>query len=568
MSKRSTSRVAAWLPSLTDVAFLMPVLFLFLRSGGAKYLLGDGDTGYHIRAGEWMLDHGRVLEHDIFSYTKAGQPWFAWEWLWDVAFAWLHRQGGMAAVVLASLAVISVTTALLYRLVRRQSGNAVIAIGVTFLAAAACSIHWLARPHLFTLLFVVIFWWLLERVREGRTRLLAWLPVLTVPWVNLHGGFFVGIVLVLAWAAGELIAAGVDPEEEPRRAALTRVKGYLLAAAGCFAASFVNPYGWRLHTHIAGYLTDSYAFNNIQEFLSLNFHHPVGRYLEGLIVVGVAAGAWSVYRRRFGYAVLVAGWLHLALISARNIPIFALVTAPVAGWALGEWLERLSGARVAGWFARAARSFQEFTQGISTMDRLGRKPALSVAVMLLLVLVSIAPGDGPKLGAEYDPKRYPAQALSVVRPAECAGPVFTPDEWGDYLIYRLYPGTKVFVDGRSDFYGADFNRKYLDVMHGKHDWEQTLERYGVRTVLLPVEASLASTLKESARWRVVHDDGVAIVFRLAPQPTQWARAGCAEEKQVSAAVGSGVIGDRLIAPTDHRDPKVTKLQLNTRRKPS
>jgi hypothetical protein len=268
---------------------------------------------------------------------------------------------------------------------------------------------------------------------------------------------------------------------------------------------------------------------------------------------------------------LVAGWLYLALIAGRNIPIFALVAGPVAGRALSEWLEKLNTARVAGWLGRATRSFREFTLGISTMDRLGRVPALSVAAILLLAMLAKAPAAGSKLKAEYDPKRYPAQALAALQPPECAGRIFTPDEWGDYLIYRLYPKTKVFVDGRSDFYGADFNRKYLDMVYGKYDWEKTLEHYGVRTVLLPADFSLASTLKASGRWQVVHDDGVAIVFRSAAQQSQWARAGCAEREQVSAAVGGGFIGDRLIAQPNHnhRDREVTKLQLNsTRRKPS
>jgi len=552
------------MPTLTDVAFLMPALFLFLRLSGMKYLLGDGDTGYHIRAGEWMLDHGRVLDRDIFSYTKAGEPWFAWEWLWDVAFAWLHRQWGMAAVTLVSLLVISLTSALLYRLVRRQSGNAVIAIGLTFLAAAASSIHWLARPHLFTLLFAVIFYSLLERVREGRERLLLWLPLLTVPWVNLHGGFFVGMVLVLAYAAGELVGALVEPELAARRAAARRGRIYLLTAAGCAAASLVNPYFWRLHAHIFRYLSDSYHFNNIQEFLSPNFHHPVGPYLEALILLGLPAAAWSLYRRRFAHALLVAAWMHLALLSARNIPIFALVTAPAAGWALSEWLERLSVARMAGWVVRAARSLRAFGQEITAVDRLGRVPAASVVAALVLVALVSAPAAVPRLQAEYDPQRYPARAVAALLPAECAAPVFTDDEWGDYLIYRLHPRMKVFVDGRSDFYGGAFNQRFVDLMNGLHDWEKTLERHGVRTVLLPVRASLVSTLKESARWRVTYDDGVAIVFRRAARP--WTRAGCPEVQPVSAAAGSGIIGDRAIANPNHRGRKTTQLQ--TRRETS
>src|SRR6516164_6132799 len=90
-------------PSITDIAFLMPVIFMFGKLGGAKALLGDGDTGWHIRTGEWILANGRVPETDIFSFTKPGQPWYAWEWLSDVIFAWLHQHWGLAGVVLLGI---------------------------------------------------------------------------------------------------------------------------------------------------------------------------------------------------------------------------------------------------------------------------------------------------------------------------------------------------------------------------------------------------------------------------------------------------------------------------------
>src|SRR5438445_4390283 len=91
------AKIVRLMPSLTDVAFLMPVLFLFGKLEGARTLLGDGDTGWHIRAGEWMLAHGRVPWQDLFSFTRPDAPWYAWEWLADVMMAWLHQQGGMAA---------------------------------------------------------------------------------------------------------------------------------------------------------------------------------------------------------------------------------------------------------------------------------------------------------------------------------------------------------------------------------------------------------------------------------------------------------------------------------------
>src|ERR1035441_51593 len=109
------------LPSLADFAFLMPIVFLFARMDGAKTLLGDCDAGWHIRTGQWILATDRVPVTDLFSFSKPGQPWYAWEWLSDVAWAWLTAHGGLAALVLFATLLISTTFALLYRLARRKA---------------------------------------------------------------------------------------------------------------------------------------------------------------------------------------------------------------------------------------------------------------------------------------------------------------------------------------------------------------------------------------------------------------------------------------------------------------
>src|SRR5208282_792401 len=166
---------------MTDAAFVMPLVFLFCGMQGAHTLLGDGDTGWHLRTGEWILANGRVPNRDIFSFTRSGQTWFAWEWLWDVLFGWLHLHAGMAAVVLASSLVLALTFALLFRLARRRS-DALVALALTLVAAAGSAGHWLARPHLFTMLFTVIFYSILERTEgeSGVPRRLWLLPPLMV----------------------------------------------------------------------------------------------------------------------------------------------------------------------------------------------------------------------------------------------------------------------------------------------------------------------------------------------------------------------------------------------------
>jgi hypothetical protein len=489
-----TARLPIWLPSLGDIAFLMPLLFLFARMQGMRGLLVDGDTGWHIRAGEWILAHGRAPRLDLFSYTMPGRPWFAWEWLSEVTMAFLHRQGGLAAVALAAILILSVTFAALYFLLCAREGNPLVAIVLTGMAVAGSSIHWLARPHLATLLCVVAVLAIVESRRPG---LLWLLPPLTLLWANLHPGFVLGIGLTVAYALGRRRA-------EPA-----------LAAAASLLASLANPYGWHLHAHIAGYLSkDSWQFAHINEFFSPNFHSPVAVYLELALALSVAAACWHLARGRFHYALLIAVTGHMALVSARHIPIFLVVGALVIARAANEWLPAAAQSGGPEFLSRIYAPFLQLGSDISAVEPLARVSVWSIGTVAGLVMAVAPAGAAGKLRAEFDPELFPVRAVDSLRAAGRTGAcrIYTSDQWGDYLIYRLYPEIRVFVDGRSDFYGSDLEQTSLEVWNVHYDWQNKLGRYQVDTVLLPTETPLAGALKESGRWRVVYDDGRAIIF--------------------------------------------------------
>jgi hypothetical protein len=391
---------------------------------------------------------------------------------------------------------------------------------ITVIAADASSGHWLARPHLFTLVFVVLFYGALERVREGRERLwgvpyLAILPAATVLWTNLHGGFFVGIAMLAIYGAGEVLEAVLLGERSPRRASWSKALRYWASALGCLAASLINPYGYRLHLHMFAFLRDPFNSQYIQEYLSPDFHDLEMAFFEMLLVMAALAAGWNLSRGRFTAPLLMAVWAHAALLAARNTEIFAIAAAvPVAG-AIEEWLERLPEWKVAGWLRSTAESFRRVAaRAARTEAAAGGWRVFSAASLVLLAALLWAPNPPLKFRAEFDPQKYPARALATFD-RDPSARVFTGDEWGDYLIWSLYPSQKVFVDGRSDFYGDEFEARFLDVWNVKYGWEQTLDGFGVDTVLLPVKAPLAGALKESSRWRVVFDDGVALVFRSA-----------------------------------------------------
>jgi hypothetical protein len=558
MENRGSQFAIKWLPSLADFAFLAPIVFLFGRMEGVKTLLGDGDTGWHIRTGEWIVSNHLVPTHDVFSFSKPGGVWFAWEWLSDVIFAGLNGMWGLRGVVLLSILLLCATSVALFLMARRKA-NPITAIVVTIVAMVTSSLHWLARPHLFTLLFVILFYAALDHVRDGRTRwgrvpYLALLPVATILWTNLHGGFFVGIALVGVYGAGELAQLALTANREARGPAWQRAKRYFLCAGACLAASLINPYTYHLHVHLFEYLRDPYASQHIIEFFSLSFHHPVAIFFESMLLLSAVAVFWYARRGRYTESLLLLVFGHLALLAGRNIPIFVLVAAPPVAGLVQAWLNGLPELELAQWVRRAAAKYNRIAARTAETDRIPRWHLVSVLGVAMVAALLFAPAPPKRFRAEYDPQSYPARAIEALK--RMPEPrIFTNDQWGDYLIWRLYPSDKVFVDGRSDFYGSAFEEKCIDVLNVKYDWERILSGFHVDTILLPPSAPLAGALKESSRWRVVYDDGVALIFRSSEKT-----AG----KTTSVAYqGSGPGRDREVTKTHARDQAITEKTINT-----
>ncbi len=494
-----------------DFAFLAPIGFLLVRNDGIQTLLGDGDTGWHIRAGDWILQNGRVPTVDFFSYSKPGGRWFAWEWLWEAAFAWIEKTGGMAAVLFVTTLTICTSFAAVYLITKAKSGQALISLVVTLVAMCAASFHWLARPHIVTFLFVAVFYHLLDTGADKRKRMLIGLPLLTVVWTNLHGGFVAGLLVAAAFCGGELLRFLFLGGEE-RQEALGKAKLYGQALLLCGCATFVNPYFFELHRHIFSYIADGYQMEHIGEFQSVSFHHPAAFFFEILLLAGVAAGFWNVTKRNFTPALLIGGWGHLSLMSGRNIPIFAIVAAPIVAEAVGAWVAGLRRNQPA-WIANAAAAFCSFCSEVNTFEAIPRFHPVSVAGVLAAGALMFAPNPPHRFQAQYDPATFPVDAVEELSRDHLAGRVFSTDIWSGYAIYRLYPQVRVFIDGRSDFYGPALDDLTNDILNVKSGWEDRLFQYHTETVLIPANSILSVAMMGSKRWRCIYDDGVAAVFR-------------------------------------------------------
>jgi len=542
MNAKSFQSILRVLPSFADFAFLVPLMLLFGRMDGLHTLFSDCDTGWHIRTGQWIASHRTVPMVDMFSYSRPNEAWFAWEWLSDLLFAGLNSLGGLQALAMFAILMLTVISLLLFRLILRKS-NTIVAIFITVACAGASSIHWLARPHLFTLLFLILFYGALERVREGRTRLagipyLAILPVATILWTNLHGGFIAGIVMIGAYGCGEALRILLTSDDGCRSDSWRNAGAYFLSAAGCLAASLINPYTYHLHVHMVAYLRDPFNSLHIVEFLSPSFHHPSAIFFEVMLALGIAAAFSYIAKGRFTEALVILVWAHGALLAVRNVPIFMIAAAPPVAAAIHEWLNRAPTWNLAGWLRKVVQKFDRMAVETGETEAIRRWHLISITVLLLIGALIWAPNPPHKFRAEFDPKTYPETALATLK-HDASARIFTNDEWGDYLIWSLYPSQKVFVDGRSDFYGDSFEEKYMDVLRVKYGWESTLESFGVDTVLMPTDAPLTGALKESRRWQVVYDDGMAVIFKSKSQTATNSAATAGKTSGVEREIAYG-----------------------------
>ena len=196
-------QVPAWL------WFGIGVYALVLIAGPG--LLSDSDTFWQIAVGQWILDHHAMPRVDIYSFTKAGEPWMSSSWLAQVLYAASYNLAGWTGPVVLAASCIAATFALLTHILGRRI-PAAYAVIVAIMALMLCKGHFLARPHVLVLPVMLAWAYGLMSASERGEAPSPWLLPLIALWANLHGGFVFGLVLTGAFALDALWNA------EPRKA--------------------------------------------------------------------------------------------------------------------------------------------------------------------------------------------------------------------------------------------------------------------------------------------------------------------------------------------------------------
>ena len=464
----------------------------------------DPDIGWHLQNAAWLVQTHSFLHKDIYSYTVAGKPWVDPEWLAELAFYAGWRTWGDQGVFLVEwLSIIGVMLGI-FGLGWQRTHDLRSAFAVTYTALFLASVSFGPRTLLFGWLCLVAELAILEHFRScrvGGTRVLWLLPPLFALWINLHGSWLIGLVLLVVFCGSGLVAGRWGCiEAEPWQPEQRRTLGvvFLLSAAALFA----NPYGWRLVVYPFDLaFRQKLNIASVQEWQSLDFHTPRGKIVLLLLALGIVS-QWVRARR---WRLHEAGWLLIGLYAGLTYSRFLFLAAILLLPILADQIPAADD----GW---------------------RRKRPLLNGIILVALLLSMAVAYPSRHRLQAASKQQdPVAAINYLREHPPVGHLFTAYEWGGYLILHD-PALPVFIDSRVDvFEHHGVLRDYLYAVHLRNTFA-VFRKYDVSAVLFPASAPLTYLLLHTPGWAVHYRDKTAVLLVREP-----AAAGSTDA--VLAAVG-------------------------------
>jgi hypothetical protein len=486
-------------PSILSARSLLAFVFLLIIFALACRPIVDPDFWWHLRTGRHLLETHSIPHTDLFSAVFAGKDWITHEWLSEALMYAIFRPAGYSGLILTFGLLIALGFSLVYKRASERSGHVYVTGSAVLLGALAAGPTWNVRPQIFSFLFAGVFLKLLEDFQFRRIRYsIWWLVPLMALWVNLHAGFAVGIAIILVFIAGTILDSLF--RRKSLRKIWERVRLLLVVFGASLAVISLNPSGLLIYTYPFETLTSPAMMKFIEEWRSPNFHQAMFQPLALFVIAVLAALALSRKRMSAIQLLLLLGTTWAMLRSARNVPFFVLVATPILAEHAWSWIRTQ---RFGQWLAKPEAE---------TRDKL--KLALNVLLLVIAPLMLVAVRAQNVLAEQpaVETQKFPREAVDFMRSRNLPQPIYNEYHWGGYLIWKLYPDYRVFIDGRADVYGDAFFEEFMATHAGEPNWKENLSKHGVRTVLITPDCPLASLLRADQTWENVFEDQQSVIF--------------------------------------------------------
>ena len=430
-----------WLQMLTLAGFLVTVGVIAFN---LKFSVLDLDIWWHLKVGDWIVQHLAVPHTGIFTWTAVNRPWVAYSWGYEVLLSRAYAWFGLVGVgIYGTLLTLGVAYSIFWML-RRLSGHFWVACTLAIVTCSAFLFNLMPRPVFFSMmLFCVTLTLVLEASRTGRVQSLYWLPLIFVLWANVHIQFIYGLFVVgllMAVNVSQWIAARVGWEPEWLLPPKLPPKVVVAVFAACFVATCIGPYSFHLYQVIFQYAQAKTPYRIIRELQPLNFR--AGSHYVQLLLMAFAF--FAVGRRN-------------------KVDVFKLAVLAIAGAVAFRTMRDA-------WFIcipAAACIAESFTDEAEREATETWRQSLGVAVVVVLSLLLFARStDFNTRGLDRAISGFlPVNAANYLRQHPTPGPLYNTLDWGGFLIWYM-PDYPVAIDGRTDLYGDELDELFFSTANG------------------------------------------------------------------------------------------------------
>ncbi len=475
------------MPKLNFSQKLLLILFLGLIFLYSVNQLKESDAFYHLKTGQFIWETKSIPLADIFSYTALGRQWVTHEWLAEVIFYLVQKLTGFWGLLSFAGLIALLVYFFILRLALKKGADFNLTLILLFGLGYLTFKFFIPRPQIFAYLAFVILIYLLESYREEPKKKYLWLILFDIWfWANVNASFILGLVILVFYVAAELFKSKTIP------------RNLLIAAGAAILVSFINPNTYKIFIYSL-YVGPAAEALRVLEWKSIIYFWRETEPLVFLIemaLTNVFLVWWFYFRKQtrdMAWLGLVIGVSILPFISIRHYGFWPMAAiAPLAVAASGALKEKL----------------KDFP-----WQRL-YAPVLILGFIFLIVRYFTFPSSYVN---EY---QLPVAAANFIEANHLKGPLFNLYNEGGYLIWRLWPKEKVFIDGRSEVFGSEQIRELFTIVGALPGWEKLVdEKYKINYFILAYwPESLAKSIQPlvlnlvKKDWQLVFWDDAAIIF--------------------------------------------------------
>lgn len=486
----------------TDNILFCALFLLIFLMGLSK--IADYDIFYHLSTGKYILETGKINQIDPFSFTVGNTSLSIQSWLAGVIFYCIYTIVGLNGLIIFKAILLTLVFFILYKTMQVTGEKGYLTLFTLIVVAFVVRFRMSIRPHIFEFLFLAIFFYVLNVYKFRAKNYLFILPIVQLFWVNIHGSHILSLMIPLIFLVGEGIAVYSGNREAP----IFTKKQFInltLTIVALVIATLINPAAFKAFLFPFFLTGQTLYMQNIQEWQPLRLVHLIDldygiRYTWGFSLLLILC--LSVFVRQFkkiDFTELLTffAFLYLAVKGIRLLPEFAIAVGPVV--------------------VRGLNLFS-FTKISSRLERIKFiTPLILTACIGIIFYLVVLNSKTYAFGLGLKERVFPVMAGDFLRHNNIQGNMFNSIGYGGYLIWRLFPEQKVFIDGRNDVYNQDFYKSYLDGHLSHNVWQRVVKDYDIEWVILEYSRDYAKKeriahLIENPEWALIYWDREAIVY--------------------------------------------------------